>query len=247
MSAATEAVTSDDRRLGAFRPIRVRTAVDEVIAVLADAVRGGLYVPGEQLPRQADLAERLGVSRTVLRDAIEVLRRAGVVSVHRGNSGGVRVVSTEGIYRVIAALGGEVHATIKVALEARRPVETQAAVLIALRGDPEVLDRLRVLVERQEVETNPEEFLRLDRTFHYALAQHCGNPLLGSFVRSGLDHVVAATAEFPVGRAARGDALANQRRTYEAIASGERQAVLAAMDAHLVMLEEAYLGERLPA
>lgn len=234
-----------DPRLHSFRTIRVRTAVDEVIAVLADAVRGGLYAPGEQLPRQADLAERLGVSRTVLRDAIEVLRRHGIVTVRRGNTGGVRIMSADNIFKVIASLGGEMHANIRVALEARRPVETQAAVLIAVEGDPEVIQRLGALVETQEAETDPEEFLRLDRTFHDGLAQHCPNPLLGSFVRSAIDHVVAATAEFPVGRAARDDAIANQRRTFDAIASGDRRAVRAAMDAHLIMLEEAYLGERL--
>ena len=56
----------DDVRIGAFRPIRQRRAADEVIAVVADAIRSGLYRPGDFLPRQADLAERLQVSRSVV-------------------------------------------------------------------------------------------------------------------------------------------------------------------------------------
>jgi DNA-binding FadR family transcriptional regulator len=234
-----------DARLSAFHPIRVRTAADEVIAVLADAIRGGLYSPGDSLPRQADLAERLEVSKAVLRDALEVLRRAGIVSVRRGNAGGVRVISTDNLYAVIASIGGEVHANLRTALEARRPVETQAAVFVARLANPDVLSRLKELVDAQEAETDPEEFLRLDQTFHYSLAQHCGNALLGSFVRTVLDHIIATTAEFPVGRARRDDAIANQRGTLEAIISGDADSVRRAMDVHLVMLEEAYIGERL--
>jgi GntR family transcriptional repressor for pyruvate dehydrogenase complex len=244
-ASASNVDGAEDSRLGAFHPIRVRSAADEVIAVLADAIRGGLYNPGDSLPRQADLAGRLEVSRAVLRDALEVLRRAGVVAVKRGNTGGVRVVSTDNLSSVIASVGGEVHANLRAALEARRPVETQAAVLVARRAEPDVLTRLSDLVDAQEAEKDPEEFLRLDQTFHYALAQHCGNVLLGSFVRTALDHVVSTTAEFPVGRARREDAIANQRRTLEAIVSADVEAVRAAMDAHLVMLEEAYIGERL--
>jgi GntR family transcriptional repressor for pyruvate dehydrogenase complex len=234
-----------DARLGSFQPIRVRKAADEVIAVLVDAIRGGLYRPGEYLPRQADLAQRLEVSRAVLREGIDVLRRAGIVSVKRGNTGGVLIETTENLHQVLATIGGETHATIRAALEARRPLETAAALLAAARREPAALERLSALVEALEQVEDPDEFLPTDRMFHFALAELCGSPLLGQFLRSALDQVVRATAAFPFGRADTGQALLNQRRTLEAIVAGDPAQVRSALDEHLAMLEEAYLGERI--
>jgi DNA-binding FadR family transcriptional regulator len=235
----------EDPRLGAFHPVRVRKAADEVIAVIVDAIRGGLYKRGEYLPRQGDLAERLQVSRAVVREAVEVLRRAGVVLVKRGNTGGVIVASTANLQHVLSSIGGETHASIRAALEARRPIETSAAILVAQQADPEALRRLASLVEALQAASVDEEFLRVDRMFHYALGDLCGSPLLGGFLRSTIDQIIRATADMPVGRVDRRQALRNQRRTLDAIAGGEIGRVRRAMDAHLAMLEEAYLGERL--
>jgi DNA-binding FadR family transcriptional regulator len=234
-----------DPRLQLFHPVRVRKAADEVIAIIADAIRGGLYGPGDYLPRQADLAEQLEVSRMVVREAVEVLRRAGVVSVKRGNTGGVVVESTRGLPGVLFSIGGETHASIRAALEARRPLETTIAILVAERHDPVALARLDSLVQALEATVDPEEFLRVDTMFHYALGDLSESPLLGSFLRATLDQVVRETADFPVGRADREQALKNQRRTLNAIEIGKPAAVRRAMDDHLAMLEEAYLGERL--
>jgi GntR family transcriptional repressor for pyruvate dehydrogenase complex len=242
---STPSLAGGDLRLQAFRPVTVRKAADEVIAVIADAIRGGLYGPGDYLPRQADLAEQLEVSRMVVREAVEVLRRAGVVSVKRGNTGGVVVESTNGLPRVLASIGGETHASIRAALEARRPIETTVAVLVAERHDATALARLERLVDALETTRDAAEFLRVDTMFHYALGDFAESPLLGSFLRASLDQVVRATADFPVGRADQEQALKNQRRTLEAIKTGRPAGVRRAMDAHLAMLEEAYLGERL--
>ena len=234
-----------DPRLDSFHPVRVRKAADEVIAVLADAIRGGLYNPGELLPRQADLATRLKVSKSVVRDAVEVLRRAEIVSVKRGNTGGVIVESTANLHQVLSAIGGETHASIRAALEARRPIETAAAVLVSQRADADGIRRLQSMVEALEATSDPEEFLRVDRMFHYAVGDLCDSPMLRSFLRIALDQIVGSTADFPVGRADRRQALDNQHRTLEAIETGDSARVRRAMDAHLAMLEEAFLGERL--
>lgn len=235
----------EDPRLAAFHPVRVRKAADEVIAVIADAIRGGLYKRGEYLPRQSDLAERLQVSRAVVREGVEVLRRAGVVSVKRGNTGGVIVASTANLHHVLASIGGETHASIRAALEARRPIETTAAIIVAQNADADALQRLTELVEALEGAVDDEEFLRVDRAFHYALGDVCGSPLLARFLSTTIDQVIRATADMPVGRADRREALRNQRATLQAIVSGNAARVRRAMDAHLAMLEEAYLGERL--
>ena len=58
---------------------------------LATAIRLGVFARGEQLPPERELAERLGVSRNTLREAIAALRDSGLVSTRRGHGGGTWV------------------------------------------------------------------------------------------------------------------------------------------------------------
>jgi GntR family transcriptional repressor for pyruvate dehydrogenase complex len=234
-----------DTRLSAFRPVHTRKPSDEVLAVIADAIRGGLYRPGEVLPRQADLAAELQVSKHVVREAIEVLRRAGVVTVKRGNSGGTQVVSTN-LQRVLAGLGGEVHANLLSLLEARRPLEIAAGSLAAKRADEQDLQRLHALAdELEQLLERPDEFLQTDAMFHLAMVASARNPLLTEFHRRTIDQILSSTAIFPVGRIDPGDAIRHQRKTVAAIESRDPSRVRVVLDAHLGALEMAFLGEKL--
>jgi GntR family transcriptional repressor for pyruvate dehydrogenase complex len=236
-----------DRNLAAFKPIRQRTAADEVVAVLVDAIRGGLYRPGDLLPRERDLAERLEVSRTVVREAIGVLRGAGVVTTRRGRSGGVVVVSLANLSQVVAQLGGEMHSTLQAVLEARRPLEHAAALLASQRATADDIARLHGLVDQLESLTDsPDEFLAVDVHFHIAISEVSRSPLLQTLVRSVMEqHLMALLDHFPVGRVDLGDALVNQRATLDAIESRDPRRVTAAIDEHLATLEEQFLGHRL--
>src|SRR5829696_424572 len=111
---------SGDRNLHAIRPISLQKAADAVVAVIVDAIRGGLFEPGDLLPSERDLATQLQVSRNVVREGIDTLRREGVVSVRRGVGGGIRVVAVERLSDVVAGLRGKTHDMMRAALEARR-------------------------------------------------------------------------------------------------------------------------------
>jgi GntR family transcriptional repressor for pyruvate dehydrogenase complex len=236
-----------DVRLEAFRPVRVRKAADEVVAVLADAIRGGLYRPGDLLPRQADLATQLEVSRHVVREAIEVLRRAGIVSVKRGNSGGALVESRENVPRVLASIGGETHANVLAMLEARRPIELAAAPLAAARAKRADFARLQSLVdELDDLIDRGDDFLHADARFHLTMIELSANPLLVESYQRFLDQMLLASSLFPVGRIDPTIAIDHQRRTLRALESRDRRRILRAMDAHLAALEEVFLGEKLP-
>src|SRR3990172_12269812 len=97
-------IDESDRKISVFRPLRMRKAAEEVVAVIVDAIRGGIYEPGEKLPRERDLAAALEVSRAVVREAVGILERAWIVTVRRGVNGGI-VVETRWIPKeVIAAI-----------------------------------------------------------------------------------------------------------------------------------------------
>jgi GntR family transcriptional repressor for pyruvate dehydrogenase complex len=224
----------------------VRKASDEVLAILADAIRGGLYKPGDTLPRQADLAERLEVSRHVVREAIEVLRLAGVVTVKRGNAGGAQVMSTTNVYGVLTGLGGETHANLRALLEARRPLEITGGELAATRASEIGLKRLGALVEDLErLVDRPDVFLHTDATFHRVMVELSENAILVDFHRRVIDQILKQTSMFPVGRIDPPQAIEHQRRTLDALRTRDVDEVREALDSHLGALELAFLGETL--
>jgi GntR family transcriptional repressor for pyruvate dehydrogenase complex len=234
------------RNLQAFRPIKVRKAADVVIAVLADAIRAGLFEPGDLLPSERSLAGQLQVSRTVLREAIDVLRREGILSVKRGASGGVMVVSDTRLREVVAGLRGETHDLMQCALEARRSLELPAFVLAADKATDAELDDLRVLVDGlAELADAPEEAYVLDQKFHREVVRLAGNPLVADFYRATLDQLAEIRQEFPVLQVGFEQAVANQRTLYAALRSRDRARIESAVNEHLAATEIVYLGEPL--
>jgi len=77
-----------------FRPVRAGNAFEETVERLLQAIRLGVVGAGERLPSERELAERLGVSRVTLREAIRALSDAGYVESRRGRYGGTFVNDT---------------------------------------------------------------------------------------------------------------------------------------------------------
>jgi GntR family transcriptional regulator, transcriptional repressor for pyruvate dehydrogenase complex len=243
---AKPAQQSAGRRLGEFRPIRLKTASDEVVSALADAIRGGLYDVGDLLPPERDLALRLGVSRTVVREGIAALRQAGIVSVRRGAGGGAVVTSLASLPAVLRGLRAESRGNLRSLLEARRAVETTAAVLAIERASEDDLTNLERLVAPLEgLLDSPDEFFEADARFHVVIGEISGNPVIAEYQRATLSRISAIRADYPVGHVDLRLAIANQRDTMAALRSRRRGRVLRSLDDHLGSVEEYFLGERL--
>jgi GntR family transcriptional repressor for pyruvate dehydrogenase complex len=226
--------------------VRVRSAVDEVLAVLADAIRGGLYHPGDLLPPERDLAQRLGVSRPVLREAIAALREAGVVSVRRGSGGGAEVASVANLTQVLARIAGETRLEIRSLLEVRRAVELQAALLTAQRGTSRDLRRLAALVEALAgFSGRDQEFYEADVRFHLALGETSGNPMIAEIMRETFNRIALIREPFPHAHVDFEAAVRNQDEYLQAIQSGDPETVATAMHHHLAAFEVVFLGEPL--
>lgn len=65
-----------------------RNVADQIIDRMVTAIALGVYVPGQQLPTERELAEMLQVSRTVVREALHRLAEAGYIEIRRGRNGG---------------------------------------------------------------------------------------------------------------------------------------------------------------
>jgi GntR family transcriptional repressor for pyruvate dehydrogenase complex len=245
LSPETEAT---DRKLDAFAPLLLRTAADEVVAVLANAIAGGLYSRGDLLPRERDLAEQLGVSRTVVREALASLRRAGVITVKRGASGGATVSSPASLPHVLSNLHSPSQATIQSLLEARRPLELAAANLACSRAGDEELARIRteLIDPLPDLLSDPDQFLALDVRFHLALPRLARSSVIEELHGEVIARLIAALTLFPFGRVADlHRAVKNQQDTMTALETRDPALVRTAVDRHLATLEEQFLGHTL--
>src|SRR5215475_14383912 len=71
-----------------FRPIHTRRAFEEICERIREQLALGVLKPGDKLPAERDLAQQLGVSRNVLREALRSLEMAGVLRLQKGVKGG---------------------------------------------------------------------------------------------------------------------------------------------------------------
>ena len=164
-----------------LRPLRGGNAFESTVEQLATAVRLGVFAYGEYLPPERELAERLGVSRMTLRDAIAALRDSGLVTTRRGRGGGTVVVyQGVGRGRVGPTRSGVRHgAALSDALSFRRVVEPGAAYLAAGR-ELSADQREWLRTSAQEVCSAPDHAAHrvADSRLHLAIATLSGSPML---------------------------------------------------------------------
>src|SRR5437016_12616783 len=120
-------------------------AIDQIRALIAS----GEWGPGTRLPREADLAAQLGLSRNSLREAVRALSLARVLEVRQGD--GTYVSSLEP-GELLEPTSFATHLlrgrTVLELLEVRRMLEPEAAAMAAQRADADVIGSLRVEFER---------------------------------------------------------------------------------------------------
>lgn len=138
-----------------------------VADALREAIVRGEYPPGSRI-RQEEIAERFGASRVPVREALKILEADGIITV-RANAGAW-------VSRLSLAECEEVYQT-------RERVEPLLLRYSAPHLSAEQLDHLEALAERMAETTDVEEFLRLDREFHWGTYSGAETLVLGDLVR----------------------------------------------------------------
>jgi DNA-binding FadR family transcriptional regulator len=187
--------------------------------------------PGERLPAERDLATKLGVSRTSLREALIALELGGVVEVRGGSGVYVSTQAQPPTARPAAGPGPfEVQA-------ARRMIEVEVAALAAKNATPAAVDAILVAVEQMEHNhDNLGANETADRDFHMAIARAAGNSALVGVVeylwnqRGTLWHKL--TEHFQT-EELRQQTLVDHRAILAAIAAQDAAGARQAMRAHL--------------
>jgi GntR family transcriptional regulator, transcriptional repressor for pyruvate dehydrogenase complex len=158
-----------------FKPVRPPTAFEETVERLGTAIRLGLLPPGSKLPAERNLAVRLRISRSTLRQALTTLVQSGHLVSVRGRTGGTFVAERPPLAEQDGKpLGDDAWAV----LDYRVAIEAGATILAAERADDEQLDVLDALVRRMSEVGDFEDYRRADIRFHIGVAEAAGSPRL---------------------------------------------------------------------
>ncbi|WP_426193453.1 FadR/GntR family transcriptional regulator [Massilia sp. DWR3-1-1] len=156
-------------------PKKHRNLAQGVVAYIADAIRDGTLKPGDKLPTEAEFMRILGVSRTVVREAISHMQAAAMVETRHGI--GTFVLEPP----PAAMLGIDPNTVVTMRdvlaiLELRISLETEAAGLAASRRSDAQLQQLRAALDSfQTCARNGSETVAPDVQFHLLIAQASGN------------------------------------------------------------------------
>jgi len=158
---------------------------DEAIEKLKEMIVSGTLRPGDRLPREADLATSLGLSRSSLREAVRALSLVRILDVRQGDG---TYVSSLAADTLLDALGFivEFHhdASVLELLEVRRILEPAASARAATRIDDEALAELEQVLNRSTLESSVEDLVKNDLEFHRAIAVASGNTVLASLIEN---------------------------------------------------------------
>jgi GntR family transcriptional repressor for pyruvate dehydrogenase complex len=163
-----------------FRVIGVKgRLVDRVVEELQRLIIEGHLETGMRLPPERELAAQIGVSRTVVREAVQILTTKGLLETTHGVGTIVRDVTLDNISESLNWLLRTNGVSLDDLHQVRSILEVEnirQAVLLAT--DEDVADLRRILDEMRTATTNAELFALKDAEFHAALARISQNPLL---------------------------------------------------------------------
>ena len=161
-------------------PIVARNVADQVVERLVTAVALGVYVPGQCLPSERELAPMLGVSRSTVRDALRRLTETGYVEVRRGRHGGYFVLADWGpssadMVRRHLVPNWEAFEAL---FDARTLLEPLIARTAAVRRTPADCDVIRAALSDYENAQDREASRQADERLHRAIAEAAHSPIL---------------------------------------------------------------------
>ncbi len=211
---------------------RPPSLVEDVCDRLIAALPQGLAAANGLLPSERALAEQLGVSRPVVREAVKRLESQGLLEVQHGV--GIRQVDRLHLplNRALALRVDNASARLQQSLEVRRTLEPAVARLAALRLKPADLRELRALHQRLIECQSLEQAAEADMAFHHAIARASGNELfvlvLDSIADLGHESRLATMTQVGVDRA-----IQQHSAILEALNKHDPQTAFDAMQTHL--------------
>ncbi len=173
-----------------FRPVTQEKLSHAVVNQIEQLILRGILRPGERLPAERELAERFGVSRPSLRDAIAQLQGSGLLSTKPGAGIYVADVLGSAFAPALIELFARHDEAVFDYLSFRRDMEGLAAERAARLGsdtDLAVVQSVFIKMEKAHTKRDTAEEAQLDAQFHMAIIEASHNVVMLHMMRSMYD------------------------------------------------------------
>ncbi len=177
------AVTKGNKpfKLDRLNPIENQTQVDKIETSLQEFFRNSSFEPGDSIPKEIELAEALGVSRTSIREALSRFKTLGIIESKKNR--GMVITHPDILYNMQRVVDLKLldQGTMKDIFELRLVLEIGIADLLFLRKTEEDLRVLEDIVQKDEKSKNKMEYRQHDIEFHSMLYKISGNETIQRF------------------------------------------------------------------
>jgi GntR family transcriptional repressor for pyruvate dehydrogenase complex len=184
---------SDAGGKAVYKLVRTSRLYEQIVQQIEESIVKGTLKAGDQLPAERELAQRFGVSRTAVREAVKALREKGLVEAYSGRGTFITDGTTQAVRQSLDLMVkiGQPEGSTHLA-EVRAILEPEIAALAAVRiQEPELSTMREAVAAMDRFGKDPQTYIEADLDFHLALAEGAANPLILSL----LDSIVALLRE----------------------------------------------------
>ena len=230
-----------------FQKVTPEKLSSSVVRQIEQLILRGILRPGERLPAERELADRLGVSRPSLRDAIADLSDRGLLSSRAGSGVFVAEVLGSAFSPALTQLFASHEEAVFDYLAFRRDMESLAAERAARFGsdtDLKVIDTIYRKMEAAHQKRDPSDEAELDAQFHMAIIEASHNVIMLHMMRSMFDLLrqgVFYNRQMLFRKRVTRDLLLDQHRAMnDGVQARDPAAARAAVEAHLTYVEQSF-------
>jgi GntR family transcriptional repressor for pyruvate dehydrogenase complex len=223
-----------------YKVVRTSRLYEQIVQQIEESILKGTLRTGDQLPAERDLAQRFGVSRTAVREAVKALREKGLVEAYSGRGTFITDGTSQAVRQSLDLMVkiGQPEGSQYLA-ELRAILEPEIAALAAARvGESDMATMREAVAVMDRAGRDPDAYIEADLDFHLSLAEAAANPLILSLI----DSIVGLLREqrmkiFKVeGGPERGQF--HHKRILEAMEQRDPEKARDAMRAHLEQVRE---------
>jgi len=169
-----------------YTPVKKRRLYEDIVDHLKELMMNGQLKPNDRLPSERELADRFGVGRPTVREAIRTLSLMGLVEVGHGKRGTCLKDSAfepymESFKQQVSWMIEMEKTTLRQLVEVRDTLETKIALLVAERAsDAQLAEMKNLLAEMADCLDDTDRYLDVAIRFHRFMAQATQNPIFYS-------------------------------------------------------------------
>lgn len=162
-----------------LQPIKTKRIYETIVEQIKSLIVSGNLSPGEKLPSERELSQKLEVSRTSVREALVALDMTGLIEVRPGEGAFVSRSNTGEIIESLAFAFLLEKANVRNLMEVRKGLEVEAAGLAAEKASPRDLEKMKKALDQMEQDLNTGTGGdKADLDFHFSITEATRNPLL---------------------------------------------------------------------